>query len=263
MTERRMPEPTTPEARHQDSGSEIRTFRLGDYGLIDVGGSPPSCEDVRRALLGEWSTSPAGVIIRLDTDEPPDDGTVGAIAADASALVERWAGTPIGLLSERWDLRASAAGAPRRGSVVIGASLTEIWGGLWSRGGKTNFTVELPPTEQAPRTARDIVVRACVDWELEALSDRTALLTGDLVARSVVQGAHDIHFTVSRHQDRIRVLARDDVPSRPADEPRTIDDVFGMELATPALSGLADSLGEFAFDGHHVRWAVTREHQAA
>ena len=263
MTERRMPEPTTPEARHQDSGSEIRTFRLGDYGLIDVGGAPPRCQDVRRALLGEWSTSPAGVIIRLDTDQRPSDVMVGAIVADASALVGQWAGTPIGLLSERWDLRESAATVAARGEVVVGASLTEIWGGLWSRGGKSNVTIELPPSVQAPRTARDIVLRACTDWELDGVAARAASLTGHLVARSLIQGAHDIHFTVSRYQDRIRLLARDDVPSAAGDDHLTIDDVLGVQLAPPALGQLADSLGEFALDGHHVRWAVTRERQAA
>ena len=252
-----------PEDAGQGAGSQIQTFRLGDYGLIDVTGAPPCHLVLRRALLSEWSSSPAGVIIRLDTDRPADDRTVLALAADAAALVQAWPGTPIGFVSPGRQVHNMVASHPHGHHLAVATTLVEIWDGLWSRGGKWTFTIELPPASQAPRTARDIVARACADWDLDPLAAEAALLTGDLVTMSVIQGAHDIHFTVSRYQSRIRVLARDDVPSTADDELTTIDDVFGIPLATPALAGLADSLGEFALDGHHVRWAVTRDPQAA
>lgn len=248
--------PTTP-------GGEIRAFRLGDYGLIDVTGASPRHLEVRRALLWEWSVSPAGVIIRLDTDEPPDDRTVGAITADATALVHAWPGTPIGLISDRREVRELVAQHPHGRDLTVGTTLTEIWEGMWSPGGKGNFTIELPPTVQAPRTARDFVARACADWNLNPLASPAALLSGDLVARSEVQGATDIHFTVSRHQSRIRVLVRDDVCSTGADESQTGADALCARFATAALTCIADSLGEFALAEHHVRWAVTHASQSA
>lgn len=248
------------DARQSAAGSQIQTFRLGDYGLIDVAGAPPCHRALQRALLSEWSTSSAGVIIQIHTDPPLDDQTVLALTTDAAALVQAWPGTPIGVISPSRELRDLVTQHPQGHHLATGTSLTDIWGGLWSLGGKWTFTIELPPTVRAPGTARDIAVRACADWGLDPLADSAAQLTGDLVGRSVIEGAHDIHFTVSRHQSRI--LARDDVPCTVDDEPRTIDDVFGLSLATPTLAGLADSLGEFALDGHHVRWAVTRDHPA-
>jgi hypothetical protein len=247
------------DAGQRAAGSQIQTFRLGDYGLIDVAGAPPCHRLLQRALLSEWSTSSAGLIIQVDTDPPLDDQTVLALTTDAAALVQVWPGTPIGLISPSRKLRDLVTQHPQGHRLATGTSLTDIWGGLWSVGGKWTFTIELPPTVQAPRTARDIVVRACADWDLDQLADPAAQLTGDLVARSVIQGAHDIHFTVSRHQSRIRILARDDVPSTVDDELKTIDDVFGVSFAPKPLAALADSLGEFALEGHHVRWAVTHD----
>jgi hypothetical protein len=239
--------------------TEIRTFRLADYGLIDVCGAAPRDHEVQRALLWEWSTSPAGVLVRVNTERPPGERTVRAITAAAAELVQQWPGTPIGFISDSQELRELVAQDPQGHHLVIATTLSEVWDGMWSRGGKANLTIELPPSVQAPRTARDVVVRACADWDLDTLATPAALLTGDLVARSVIQGAQDIRFTVSRHNSRIRVLARDDVPSTAADAARSLDAVFGLPFAPPALSEPADSFGEFALDGHHVRWGVVRE----
>jgi hypothetical protein len=243
--------------------SDIRSFRLGDYGLIEVIGARPRYQEVRKALLWEWAASPAGVIIRIDSDEPVDDRVVRGLVADAGTLVRTWPGTPIGLITPNRELCEGIAQDPHGAHLVVSTNLREVWDGMWSRGGKANITIELPPSVQAPRTARDFVVRACRDWNLDTLVDPAALLTGDLVGRSVVQGAQDIHFTVSRHGSRVRVLARDDVAATTADGARIPDDVLGSPFMTPALSRLADSTGEFALDAHHVRWAVTHDPRAA
>jgi hypothetical protein len=264
MTSQRMMVQADPDAAgHGTAGSEIQTFRLGDYGLIDVAGAPPSHRLLQHALLSEWSTSPAGVIIRLGTDQPPDDCTLGALTDDVAALVHAWPGTPIGLITASPQVRDVVASHPHGEHLAVGATLIDVWDGMWFRGGKWTFTIELPPTVLAASAARDIVARACADWDLNVLAASAALLTGDLVARSVLEGAHDIHFTVSRHQSRIRVLARDDVPPTADDEPKIIDQQIGVPFVTPDLTCLADSLGEFALDGHHVRWAVTHDLQAA
>lgn len=241
----------------------FRSFRIGDYGLIHVGGGPPRHDSLRRALLWEWAASPAGVILRLDTTRPPDDETVRGLVTDCSRLIRAWPGTPIALISRDEQVRDLVVATPGSQLLATAETLPEVWGALWSSGVRATLSVELTPTVQAPATARDIVARACAQWDLEPLAAPAASLTGDLVARSVVQGAQDIHFTVSRHQTRIRVLARDDVPSTAADEPTTIEDVFAVPHAAPSLTGLAGSLGEFALDGHHIRWAVTHDFHMA
>lgn len=253
---------TRPDVAAQGATREIRPFRLADYGLIDVGGAP-RYQEVQRALLWEWSASPAGVIIWVNADEPPDDSTVRAVTSDAARLVRTWPGTPIGLICGSRELREHVAQDPQGRHLVIGMTLTEIWDGMWSRGGKANITIELPPTMQAPVSARDLAIRACSDWNLTALAEPAGLLACDLVARSVTQGAQDIHFTVSRHHSRIRILTRDDIPSTAAEEPNTIHDVFRPQFTTRALSGLAETAGEFALAGHHVRWAVARDPHVA
>lgn len=255
--------PTARTAASTAAATTIRTFRVGDYGLIHVGGSPPRHGPLRRALLWEWAASPAGVILRLDTTGPPDDATVRGLVADCSTLVRAWPGTPIALISRSAQVRDVIVRAPGPKLLAVGETLPDVWSDLWSRGAKAIVSIELPPTVQAPARARDIVARACAEWDLERLAAPAALLTGDMVARSVVQGARDIHFTVSRHQTRVRVLARDDAPSTPADEPTTIDDVFGVSHAARSLANLAGSMGEFALDGHHIRWAVTHDSLAA
>ncbi|GAA2168785.1 hypothetical protein [Pedococcus bigeumensis] len=242
------------------AGSGIRPFRLGDYGLLDL--AAPTClQAVQRALLWEWSTSPAGVIVRVPVEASLEDGVLGSITAVAAALVRMWPGTPIGLISDSSDVRDLVTHHPHGHHLVVASALPDVWDGLWSRGGKANVMVELPPTRQAPRTARDVVARACSDWHLDGLATPAARLTGDLVSRSIHQGASDIHFTVSRYESRVRLLARDDVPSTAKDELRTIRAISGLRLTTRARSGL-DEVGEFAFDGHHVRWAVADAHAA-
>jgi hypothetical protein len=238
--------------------NEIRTFRLGDVGLVDLVDPSLVPDELLRVLLWEWASSPSGVLIRLDTAGPVADGTVRTVAGLGS-LFRTWRGTPIGLITHSRALREHVAKDPHGRHLVIGTTFTETWERMWSRGGTAHITIELPPTVRAPRTARDVVVRACLDWNLSTLAGRAALLTGDLVTRSVSQGAHDIHFTVSRHHSQIRVLARDDVPSGTADVTHTIDDVLATQFTRPALSGHADSLGEVGLDGHHVRWAVVRD----
>lgn len=255
MTKHVLPAPSCLDGL-EIASSAIRPFRLGDYGLLDLYG-PLGVRTVQRALLAEWSRSPAGVILRVDPDAPLEDETVGMIAAAAAALVRTWPGTPMGLISESSRVRDLLAQQPHGDDLVIASTLPEVWDGLWARGGKADIALELPPTAQALTTARDVVVRACLDWHLAVLAAPAALLTGDLVARSLTQGAQDIHFTVSRHGSRVRVLARDDVPSTPEDELRTIRDVSERLLPTRAPVGLDGSRGEFALDGHHVRWAVT------
>jgi hypothetical protein len=244
------------------ASSEIRIYRLGDYGLIDLVGAPPDSLQLRRALLWEWSVSAAGVIVRVNDHAPPDDRTVRAIVADAATLVRAWPGTPIGLITDRPDVCDLVARDPRGRHLVLGADLGELWHGMWSRGGKANITVELPSTRQAPHTARGIVTRACLDWHLNALVGPATVLVSGLVARSVIQGAEDIHLTVSRYNSRVRILARDDVPAA-TDQPTTVDDVFDTQFAAAGSAASIGSFREFAVDRHHVRWAVTRDHQSA
>ena len=261
MTRRQFHALSGPDASPEIAGTGVQAFRLGDYGVLDLS-APLAVRSVQRALLWEWSTSPAGVIVRVSPDEPPDDGTLGAVANLAAALVRMWPGTPMSLISESSYVRDLVTHHPSADHLVIASCLTEVWDGLWSRGGKANVVVELPPTGQAPRTARDVVVRACLDWHLDGLATPAARLTDELVSRSVSDGARDLHLTVSRHESRIRVLARDDVPSTAHDEVRTIHRVFGALLPAGAPVDLDDSTGEFAFDGHHVRWAVMDAHAA-
>jgi hypothetical protein len=241
---------------------EIRVYRLGDYGLIDVAGAPPDGQ-LQRALLSEWAMSAAGVIVRLNGHLSLDDRIVRSIVADAAALVRTWPGTPVGLIIERCAVRDLVARDPRCSHLILGADLGQIWHGMWSQGGKSNITLELPSTVHAPRTARGVVVRACLDWHLPTLVGPAARLTGGLVGRSITQGADKIYLTVSQHESRVRVLVRDDVPAASADQQTTIDDVFGVQFAASDPAGFAGSFREFALDGKHVRWAVTRDRQSA
>jgi hypothetical protein len=250
--------PEGPAAR----ASELRVYRLGDYGLIDLVGAPPDGQQLRRALLWEWSTSAAGVIVRINSDTSPDDMTVQAIAIDAAALVRTWPGTPVGFVIERSGTRSLVAKGPGASHVVLGADLGEIWHGMWSRGARSDITVALRSTRQAPILARSIVTRACLDWHLNTLVGPAARLTGGLVARSVIQGAEDIHLTVSRYQSRVRVLTRHDVPAAAKNGAQTINEVFDAQFDPSDAAGSRALFGEFALEGHQVRWAVTRESQS-
>lgn len=243
-------------------GSDLQVFRLGDVGLIDLPDAPPRLLELHRAVLWEWATSPRGVLIRVEPEDPGNEGTLRAIAGTGE-LVRRWPGTPIGVVTHSRELLERLGKDPQGRHLVSGETLSDVWPRMWSRGAAENMTIELPPTIQAPRTARETAVRLCREWNLPKLADSIALLTGELVARSVAQGAQDIHFTVSRHHSRVRMLVRDDVPSVLALQPQTIEDVFRVQVTTPALADLTDSFGEFAVDGHHVMWAVARDPKPA
>lgn len=262
-----LPKLDSPLSQHSlepRADSKIRIYRLGDYGLVDLVGRPSDRQQLRRVLMREWATSAAGVILRINDHPSTDDETVRAVLADAAALVRTWAGTPVGLIIERSDLRELVARDQLCSHLILGGDLGDIWHGMWTQGGNANISVELPPTVHAPRVARSVVARACLDWHLNRLVGPATLLTSGLVARSVVQGAADIHLTVSRYQSWVRVLTWDSVPGMANDQSTPVDLVFDVQpAAADPIGPSAAWFTELILDGHHLRWTVARDRQSA
>ncbi|GAA4727545.1 hypothetical protein GCM10025782_27750 [Pedococcus ginsenosidimutans] len=253
---------TTPDAAPEGVATHalcsLRTYRHGDIGFIDVVGATPRPDELGRAVLWEWANCPAGVLVRLGGEVCADE-VVPRLTA-AGGLVRAWPGTPIGVISRRPDLRALVNLDPRGRLLACGASVAEIWhGGMWAGGVASNITIELPPTVRGPRTARETVARACVEWRLGALADPAASVTGDLVARAFTRGAEDITLTVSRLHSRVRVLVREDSRAPAGLGTGDTEIGLGIRFATSGVSDGAEALGEFALERHRVKWVVLRQ----
>jgi hypothetical protein len=74
-----------------------------------------------------------------------------------------------------------------------------------------------------------------------------------MVRRSVVEGAGDLHLSLSQHRTRIRIIVEDDAPRPPQDA----DPQKARRLAlAPSAAEPCASRGEFNVGSRHFAWAV-------
>lgn len=244
------------ETTHPDwpvEDGEIKTLRLGQLALIDVPELKPSvCSEVSETILREWANSPTGVLARVTCPAKPDAESVRALAA-AGRLVQRWPGTPIGVISASAPLRDQLARDPMSRYLKVGPTVPAVWSHMWVHGVASSLTMELIPVLRAAEDARSAATRACLDWGLAPMIPKVSPVIGRMVRRSVLEGAGDLHFTLSQHQSRVRIVVEDDAPRPPHDgDPHQ---ARRRALAASASEDCA-SRGEFNVGTRHFSWAI-------
>jgi anti-sigma regulatory factor (Ser/Thr protein kinase) len=90
---------------------------------------------------------------------------------------------------------------------------------------KERIAIDLPPTLQAPETARQALIRACSRWPPAVLAV-AELLISELVTNAVLHGQGEIGVRVCENGDLLRVEVSDAhpdpaVPSMPSGEPES------------------------------------------
>ena len=241
---------------HPDSSAvagEIKTLRFGQFSLIDVPELKPSvCSAVGEAILREWALSPTGVLARI-TCPAADDASVQAVAG-AGRLVQRWPGTPIGVIAESSSLRDQLARDPLGRFLTLAPTIPAVWPHMWVDGIASSLTMELVPALRASEDARSAATRACLDWGLAAMIPRVSPLIGRMVRRSVLEGAGDLHLSLSQHRSRVRIVVEDDAPRPPQEaDPQQ---ARRRALAPSAAAERLGSRGEFNVGPRHFAWAI-------
>lgn len=241
---------------HPDSSAvagEIKTLRFGQFSLIDVPELKPSvCSAVGEAILREWALSPTGVMARISCPAEADAASVRAVAG-AGDLVHRWPGTPIGVIAESSSLRDQLAHDPMGRYLRLGPTIPAVWPRMWVEGIASSLTMELIPALRASEDARSAATRACLDWGLAPMIPKVSPLIGRMVRRSVLEGAGDLHLSLSQHRTRIRIVVEDDAPRPPQDA----DPQKARRLAlAPSAAEPCASRGEFNVGSRHFAWAV-------
>lgn len=233
---------------------EIKTVRLGQFALIDVPRLTSHVStEVSRAILREWALSPTGVMTRIACPAEGGDEHSAQAIARMGQLVEQWPGTPIGVVCASPWLRHRLEGDPAGQFLRMGPTIPDVWPHMWVEGMAASLTMELLPALRAAEDARSAATRACLDWGLAAMIPRVSPVIGRMVRRSVLEGAGDLHFSLSQHQSRVRIVVEDDVP-RPSPDTRGTSP-RQRPLAPSGLEHLA-TRGEFDVGTRHYSWAI-------
>lgn len=239
---------------------QIKTFRLGEFALIDVPDLTASrCSQMRSTLSAEWALSPSGLMVRVTRLEGSDPATVGALAGFGS-MVEHWPGTPMGIVAPSASVHDLVAQHPCGRFLATGQTIPAVLKKMWGSGVASTVAIELAPTLRSVDGARSTVTMACLDWGLAKLIPKVSPVVGQLVARSVLEGAGDLHLSLSQHRARVRVLVEDDVP-RASHGARANGN--GRRSAATTLGEDLGARGEFNAGGRHFSWAVVEAHRPA
>ncbi|MEV6596954.1 ATP-binding protein [Actinoplanes sp. NPDC051346] len=75
---------------------------------------------------------------------------------------------------------------------------------------------DLPPELDSAARAREVLERACLDWDLASLRQRALLVMSELVTNAVEHAATDMRLTVSRRGAGLYMALQDDDPRLPA-----------------------------------------------
>lgn len=238
----------------------IQAFRLGEFALIDVPDLAASrCSEMRSTLSAEWALSPSGLMVRVARLEGSDPATVGALAGFGS-MVEHWPGTPMGIVAPSAAVHDLVAQHPSGRFLVTGQTIPAVLKQMWGAGVASTVTIELAPILRSVDGARSTVTMACLDWGLAKLIPKVSPVVGQLIARSVLEGAGDLHLSLSQHRARVRVLVEDDIPRAShgawangagrGSRPTTLGEDLGAR-------------GEFDAGGRHFAWVVVEAQRPA
>lgn len=98
-----------------------------------------------------------------------------------------------------------------------------------------NERTSYPAETTSPGKARSDVRAALAKWRLESLTDTATLIVSELVTNAVRHGGTDVHLTLTRLDDGIRVEVGDGRPEiPPAPRRAAVDETNGRGMALVA-----------------------------
>lgn len=195
---------TSPLTYHIDRRLPIAVVRL--TGELTAQSSPVA----RVGLLESLTAEPTSVIVDLSHLAVTEDVALTLFPAVADQAAQ-WPGAPLLLCHPQ----PSVAAALRRMAIdrrlriyPTVASALEVAAG---EPVPLRLQRRLAPTVQAPRTARELVLRACWEWGLPHAATAAQIICSELVTNAVRHAGTTIDLIVTLRDDHLRVSVRDGV----------------------------------------------------
>ncbi len=228
-------------------GSYTLVSPVGD---LDLAGSAL----VRTTMLKVLADQPDAILVDLSGLASADLGTLSVFLA-VGREAARWPAIPVLLCAPIPSVAIHFARAPALAwtifpSVALAARSV-------ATGAPTPMLVEeMLPLSGAPRIARDLVMEACLRWDLPALVPDASIVVSELVANAVLHADTIFTVRVSLRPRHLHIAVRDGSTAVPAIPPvaQRAEGGRGL-LLVAAVSAAWGHLG--TADGKVV-WATLR-----
>lgn len=193
-----------------------RIERRLPIGVIRLSGQldGPARHQLRSALFDALAAEPTALVVDL-SGFSVDDPQLLTDFIDVAAQARRWPGARMLLC----HAAPTVAEELRRAGVDQHALLLPTT----VAGLKEASTEPLPPRLHrrlapifyAPRVARELAARACIQWEVPYIATAAQILCSELVTNAVRHAGTMIDLTISLREEQLRVSVRDGF-ARPA-----------------------------------------------
>lgn len=227
-------------------GSGVSVIRVHGR-LSDAAG--PAYEAVLHALARDART----IVCDLSGAQGSIQTGAAALLASAGAHVIHWTGSLLAFASPDAGLRAELrrhAGEP----VVVTPRTSDVLASSALRSPPLTKGRSLAPVASSRRAARELVERACREWDVVGAAGLAGLVAAELMDNAVSHARDDLRLTVAKSGGWLRVSVRDSTPSPPPQPPA---DATVAWRGTVLVGSLAQSWGVLpTSEGGTVVWAV-------
>ncbi|WLS47815.1 ATP-binding protein [Micromonospora profundi] len=177
-------------------------------GVLD----PAAADTVRDALLARLCDRPGPIVAdvtRLRVDEPPGR----SVFAQVRREVADWPAADLLLCDP------AVSGAGRADTAFAGVPAWPTLDGALAALAATPLaavlTVDLPPTVEAARQARELVATGCRNWGMPALTEPAQIAVTEMVNNVVVHARTVMNVRLAPYDNTLQLSVRDHSPRWP------------------------------------------------
>ncbi|NMM21901.1 MAG: ATP-binding protein [Phycicoccus sp.] len=235
--------------------SRVRAQMMHDIVALEVVGRLSDLvEDLELALQLALAEGPRGVVCDLSAVLDGSEPDAIAQLATAGRHVRDWAAIPVAVACQDPQVRGELASYPLGRHLIVTATMASAVSEVVASPIPAVHWLRLAPHPTAPRTSRDFVTRALLDWRLGRVIPTASLVVSELVTNSTMYAGSDIALSVSWHLGALRLAVRDNSPRLPR-QVYSVLDLHGRGLTI--VAGLSRAFGVLpTSDGGKVVWAV-------
>ena len=222
------------------AAAEVKVNALTNLAYVRGRGRLPS--DVGSELLDVLGDVCRMVVCDLTGLAAAGTSSVVEALTPAACYLRTWRGTTLILYVSDTAMRHALLRSLVSERVLVPSSL--ITGTVEARAGAPRLrsvTALLPPWPSAVVQARRIAVRTLGDWQVEGLTDATALVTTELVTNAVLHAQTPLQLTMVSADGQVRLAVRDRGGGLTASHPEHPDDTSlhgrGLLLVDAYTSG--------------------------
>ena len=243
---------------HSDAAAQrpsVEAHLVGPVIVLDVAGPLSDVvEELDHAIRLALAHGPRGVA--CDMTRVCEVSAPGALLAlsKAGRHPRDWPGVPVAVTCLGPRGGKTLRSSPLGGHLMVTTSLPLALSAILESARPAVVSRRLAPHPTAPRAARDLVIRALVDWRLSPLVPDACLVVSELVTNAMIHAGTDIDLTLAEHRRSVRVAVRDHSPVLPVEQHGRWDEA-GRGLGI--VAELASAWGVLPHpDGGKVVWGV-------